>query len=392
MHGWGKAGAVPLLAMGCRWSLELEGLAEEERGPMLRRWERCAALSKDPRALVLDETVEPVRFAAAAAAAAEADPAGGGVTVVPDDPADLPYDLSRALTRRGIARLRGRGPLLLHAAALADGGRALVLVAPSGGGKSTAALSLGQVLGYVTDESVVVAEDGRLAPYPKAPSLLGQADDPTSKVEPAPDDLGLGPTPGEVTLTALLALRRDGTSPPAVVPVPLVDHLVALVPETSSLWLVEGGLDRLARAAVAGGAPAELRYAEVESCTEVVRDHLAAARPAHPGWTHHPPDAGSAWREEQPPPPSDVRPDAAVERAPWSDALEDEGVLLVLQGSRVTRVGGLAVPVWVACETPRTTDEIARDLVSSLGEHPDAAALVRQGVTSLVTAGLLRPA
>ena len=112
----------------------------------------AAELAADPTTLLLDDEPQVLRVGLAGD--------GTGATVVASDLELLPYVLSREITRLGLTRLRGR-VTLLHAAALADAdGRAVVLVAPSGGGKSTATSVLGQRLGYVTDESVVLRGDG----------------------------------------------------------------------------------------------------------------------------------------------------------------------------------------------------------------------------------------
>src|SRR5699024_2811620 len=153
------------------------------------------------------------------------------------------YTLSRELTRAGLLRLRGRASLL-HAAALADeGGRALVLVAASGGGKSTATRELGRGLGYISDETVVLLADGRIAPHPKPPSLIADPARPGDKVEPSPDELGLWATPASPRIAALLTLERDAAvTRPVIETVGLLDQVLAMLPQTSSTWWLPGGL------------------------------------------------------------------------------------------------------------------------------------------------------
>lgn len=395
-------GQVPLLAMGCRWSLDLDSLPAEEVEPMRERWSRCADLAVSPDALVLDERVETIRVRRSPTTPVDptgADAATGDeVTLYLGDPADLAYDLSRAVTRRGIHRLRGTGPLLLHAAALSDGGRATVLVAQSGGGKSTAARRLSQAFGYVTDESVVLTEDLALAPYPKPPSLIVDPDRPASKEEPAPDAIGMGATPADVELGALLGLRRDAeVTTPEIVEVDLADHLLEVIPETSSLWLVPGGgLDRLARAVTHGGPPAELRYAEIDECVDLLREHLAQARPAEPWWVHLPPPDGRAWLEQTPPPwdpeaaaTAEITADTPFVRAPWSDALDDDGALVILQGSRVFCLEATLRAVWLVCDVPLPVRDIVELVVALQGPHPEADDLVRESLRALHVQGIL---
>lgn len=400
-----SGGQVPLLAMGCRWSLDLDSLPADEVGPMRDRWARCAELAASPDALVLDESVEPIRVRRASTTDPDAEDASQPDTVPDDevtlylgDPADLAYDLSRAVTRRGIHRLRGTGPLLLHAAALSEGGRAIVLVAQSGGGKSTAARRLSQTFGYVTDESVVLTEDWAVAPYPKPPSIIVDPERPAHKDEPAPDAIGMGTTPVDVELGTLLGLRRDAeVSTPEIVEVDLAEHLLAIIPETSSLWLVPGGgLDRLARAVTRGGPPAELRYAEIDECVDLLREHLAQARPSDPSWVHLPPPDGQAWLEQTPPPwdpetaaTAEITADTPFVRAPWSDALDDNGALVVLQGSRVFCLEATLRAVWLVCDVPLSVRDIVDSVVALQGPHPEADDLVRQSVRALHVQGIL---
>ena len=315
----------------------------------------------------------------------------------------VPYALSREITRTGLMRLRGRATLL-HAAALADpDGRTLVLVAPSGGGKSTASRVLGARLGYVSDESVVLLEDGRIAPHPKPPSLIIDPQDRWHKEEPGPDELGLGPTPASPRLAVLLTLRRDEDCPePVIEEVGLIDQVLAVVPETSSTWWLEDGLDRLARAVTAGGPPARLRYAEVDTCHELVREHLARAASVAPTWEHLPAKGADRLPVDAAPEPTGAEvptaaDDAAIEegvalvRAPWSDAIACDGEVLVLAGGRPLRLAGAGAVIWRTATTPLDLDELTQRVVEEFGEHPQAADLVRAAAAELVAHGVLAP-
>lgn len=378
---------LDLVSMGCRWVLDLSELDATAAGEVAARWGRCAELASSAT-LVLDE--EPVTIAAT--------------------PSKAPYDLSRELTRAGLMRLRGR-VTLLHAAALADPtGRTLALVAPSGGGKSTATRVLGQHLGYVSDETVVLLPDHRIAPHPKPPSLVVDPADRWRKHEPSPDELGLGPTPTEPRLARLLTLSRDdAVLEPTIEPVGLIDQVLAILPETSSTWLVPGGLDHLARAATAGGPPARLRYAEADTCHDLVREHLAAPATPAPTWQHLPPpephDPGGMRTSSHDPremrtsshDPGEMRlaelgAGARVVRAPWSDAVAHEGEVLVLAGPSPLRLAGPGAVIWLAADTERTIDELTEAVVAELGEHLDAAGLVRAATVELLRHGALQHA
>ncbi len=363
---------LDLVTMGCRWVLDLSALDDAEAREMATRWQRCHELASTGT-LVLDD--EPSTIAARAPAA--------------------PYVLSRQLTRTGLQRLSGR-VVLLHAAALADeGGRALVLVAPSGGGKSTATRVLGRRLGYVSDESVILLEDHRIAPHPKPPSLVVDPAERSRKEEPPPDELGLAPTPAAPVLARLLTLARDPeVTEPTIEPVGLVDQLLAVLPETSSTWLLPDGLDRLARAVTAGGVPARLRYSEIEACHDLVRDHLAGEGSAPQVWEHLPPGEVQRWVDGETEPGTGEGTELGgadvLARAAWSDAVAVDGEVLVLIGATPLRLAGPGAAIWRAAGRGRPVGELVGEVVEELGEHPDAEPLVRQAALLLLRHRALR--
>lgn len=409
-----RSSIIPLLAGGCRWVVDTQEIDDATDESLRERWARSTLLGADEDTLVLDEAEHRIALRTGPLAA-PGEPDGGPdgeeglVQVAVLAPEHLPYDLSRAITRACIERLVGRA-LLLHSAALADDlGRCVVLTAPSGGGKSTAATVLGRRLGYVTDELVVVTEALALAPYPKPPSVVVDPDHPTRKDEPSPDDIGLRPTPARPRLACLLTLRRDETTEHAeIVPVPLADQLVAVIPETSSLWALPDPLDRLARVLVRGGGPAELRYREIAQAADLVAAHLATAPDGDPAvsWRHHPapPDRRITTSETDEVPPADQSPgadraardssgrDAGTarwRRAPWTDAVETDGRIVLLRGSQVAVLSGVGTTVWREAREPREHVALLELVVGELGPHPEADRLVGEAVAQLVDEDIL---
>lgn len=383
---------IDIVTMGCRWVLDVSDLAPDDADAMAQRWQRCAGLVSAPEALRLEDEPISVRVYEGDA---PTDVEPGTVLAGAASADRVPYALSREITRAGLMRLRGRATLL-HAAALADpAGRTLALVAPSGGGKSTATRVLGTRLGYVSDESVILLSDGRIAPHPKPPSLVIDAEDRFHKEEPAPDALGLGPTPPLPRLTALLTLSRDPeVTEPAVEEVGLIEQVLEVIPETSSTWWLDDGLDRLARAVTTGGPPARLRYAEIETCHELVREHLERAAPVDPTWEHLPAKGADrlpvdtlSFSED----PDGVRVDDGelLARAPWSDAIACDGEVLVLAGPRPLRLAGPGAVIWRAAGAPTTLDELSECVEAELGEHPQALDLTRAAVEQLLAHGVL---
>ena len=74
----------------------------------------------------------------------------------------------------------------------------------------------------------------------------------------------------------------------------------------------------------------------------------------------------------------------------WSDAIAHEGEVLLLVDSSPLRLAGPGAVIWRAAETPRTLDELTTAVVTELGDHPDAGALVRTAVDDLLEHGALR--
>lgn len=389
---------IDLLAMGCRWHLDTSTAPQEIHDGVVARWQRAIDLAQDPDALVLSADPERLDIRPLD----ELGPSGRMV-VIRDE--NFYYDLSRALTTRSIVRLLG-SVTLLHGGALATpDGATVALVAESGGGKSTATNHLGKQLGYVTDEAVVIDPEGRVAAFPKPPSIIVDPADPTRKDEAPPAAAGLLAAPTRLRLVSLMLLQRDPeAAQPAIVDVPLLAYLIELLPQTSSPWLIDGALDRLARLAVADGGPFALRYAEIGDCDALVGDHLrrASARqqeggpPVATSWDHHPAAAHQRPEGTAAPEGTELADDAElprlIVRAPWHDAIAHHDELLVLQRERPARLAGIGAVLWLAGEHPRTVDEFVGAAVTEVGDHPDAAGLVRQALLILLRVGVMQGA
>ena len=121
--------------------------------------------------------------------------------------------LSQQVTLAAIEAARGRA-WMLHAAGIATpDGAVVVLVGPSGRGKTTASRALGTVYGYVSDETVAIDDDGRVWPYRKPLSVI--EDSGARRRQLAPSALGLQPLPdAELRVAAVVLLDRDPSSIP----------------------------------------------------------------------------------------------------------------------------------------------------------------------------------
>ena len=165
---------------------------------------------------------------------------------------------------------------MLHAGGLCDtqSGAAIVYVAPGGTGKTTVSRTLGPGRGYISDETVAVGADGTIVSYPKPLSVrrgVGGIKD-----ETAPGSMGLESPPARPWLAGIVVLRRDlpWGEPVQVSQVGLLDALVMLAPETSSLTRMMSPLRRLGDVIEMGGGLRVVRYNEAAQLEPVIADVL----------------------------------------------------------------------------------------------------------------------
>lgn len=339
-------------AFGARWSLDTSALDAGARERLHVLWERCRV----PGLRASDVGVEPF--------------------VVTDSD---PYAVSREITLASLRRRRGSA-VLLHAAGLSRGDRAIALVGESGAGKSTASRVLGRHFGYLSDETVAIEADGRVAPYPKPVSVITDPQAPWDKGEWSPDELGLRKASEPAYLTGLVVLERDsGRTVPELIELPLVDALLAVIAQSSSLPLLDRPLHRLAELASGSGGPYLLRYSEIGDCIDLLSTLLDGPDANHrQPWTSVP---------FSPIPPQST--DTPIMRAPWRDAVHGEGGTLVLIDETPIRLGPVGEVLWRVAAAPISRDDAYAAVVAALGEHPDAARAVDDGIASLIQLGLL---
>lgn len=369
-------------AFGAKWSLVMDDLDPADRDRLHVLWEACRV----PSARATDDGVEPFEIS---------------------DPD--PYAVSRALTLASIRRRRGTA-VMLHAAGLAQGCRAVALVGPSGTGKSTAARTLGQHFGYLTDETFTIEADDRVSPYPKPVSIITDPEQPFAKTESSPAELGLREVSEAAYLHAVVVLERDAAHvTPELVPLSVVDAVLAVIKESSSQPLLERSLHRLASLVSSGGGPYLLRYSEIGESVGLIRDLFEVADGVEgeawgstPGTAGAPPDFPTDGPEPvlQDEPGSDagegvevvdaVEGSTLVERAPWRDAIHGERDSVVLIDHTPVRLGPIGEVIWDMAAEPVTVAEALTAVVDTFGAHPDAEALVTQGVTDMLGSGVLR--
>ncbi|GAA1930637.1 hypothetical protein [Nocardioides marmoribigeumensis] len=248
-----------VLGLTAKVTLDDKQLAAEVR----RAWSACLL---DTSAAVPDLVIEPDRTDSQV----EVRGASGASKPQDDLAAGLEH-LTQALTVTAIEALAGQR-LMLHACAVARGDRSVVLVGPSGMGKTTVATVLGRRWSYVTDECVSVAGDGRVTPFPKPLSVIGAG---PAKTQVAPTELGLTPCAERTTPAGLVLLRRDpGAGEPTVERVSTARAVALLAEHTSYLTQLERPLARVADLVHAVGGLQVVTYAEAVHLAPLVEEHL----------------------------------------------------------------------------------------------------------------------
>lgn len=202
-----------------------------------------------------------------------------GADVHSPDINEIMHNLSPAVTREIIGAQAGR-LIMLHAAALADPrtGAAAVLVAPSGTGKTTAAMTLGRTFAYLTDETAGITEGGEVLAYRKPLSVI---ESPLFKTQTAPSGMGLITEATAGRLAALYILERDPNHHgfPDVVALGTIDALAELAPEVSFLGRFDRPLHRLADVLHRAGGAKRVTYREAQDLAPLLIRDLGKVTP-----------------------------------------------------------------------------------------------------------------
>ena len=194
---------------------------------------------------------------------------GDGATVMRWEGEDLwvssEHAPSRVLIEAAVCRTLVGQPslLLLHAGAVVIEGAALLLVAPSGGGKTTLTMALSdRGHGLLTDELALWdRRDGAIVPFPRTlfPRQPGVRDDSAPRLARSPNDWG--PRPGRTGLGGALFLGEQGAEVAFRPFVPSLETLTELRPLThsflvASTWGMTEGAWLVRYASVAAGLAA----------------------------------------------------------------------------------------------------------------------------------------
>ncbi|WP_435743086.1 PqqD family peptide modification chaperone [Microbacterium sp. PMB16] len=301
-----------------------------------------------------------------------------------DDDAALSW-LSTEVTIAALAHRRSDPVWMLHAAGLADeAGRVVVLSAPSGTGKTTAARHLSQRLSYVSDETVGIDVTGRVVPYRKPLSIIREHS--AHKDQLALSSInGVRPLAEDLRVAKIVVIERspDGPEEPRLDELDLSEALELLGPQTSYLSEGEAPLQLIAAILDATGGAVRIRYRDVTHIDDLIDSLLRTeARPIEPR---------AARPREQAVASTSA---GAVVRAAVVDELERDGRTVLLRrtplGGQVHVLDGIGPALWAAADG-RSLDGLVEAVVAAHGapEGADARTLVDAAVQELVADGLL---
>ncbi len=307
--------------------------------------------------------------------------------------ADVPVsdEMALRLTWRvniaGIESRAGRS-LMLHAAGLAlPDGSVLGLVAPSGTGKTTAAVVLGRAgYGYVTDETLAIDPDTlAVETFAKPLSVIDAGHE--EKQLLGPDDLGLGLCPDPLRLTRLVALdRRPEHGSPHLRPASLSEAVPLLVAQSSAIARLPRPLQRIEALLDAVGGLQVLEYADISDALPLIETLMG--EPAAPPTTAPVAEAGPGDD-----PASDAGPGTVglplLARSEVTDVLAHDEGLFVLAGEQLVELSPLGEAVFLAAGGGKSLGDLHAAAVAAVGPHPRSEELVSQAVDHLVARGLL---
>lgn len=273
----------------------------------------------------------------------------------------------------------GQG-LLFHAAAYSDaGGAAVLLVGPSGAGKTTAVSRLAGPTSYLSDETCLVDEDGGVVPYPKPLSVVGAG---REKAQISAAELGLPIHPSATAPIArvLVIDRRDERSAdaPKVTRLGSVEGILAVIPQLSGLGSHPTPLVALARLNRRIGGFERLVYRDAHDID-----------PATGPQTSRPLDDGDlAYRLAPRRHPHEPGGHGLLQ-APVDDAVEFSDALLTARAGEVRCLTGIAMTVWRATARPTPADVLLDRLRAEHGRVPDDVEHFHRIIHELIEGGVL---
>ncbi|WP_198154364.1 PqqD family protein [Neomicrococcus aestuarii] len=372
-----------------RGAIDIAGLSPSETTLIFEAWSRC-----NPRLI--------------SGAEANSEPASD--TLIRNDNEYWNVFHERVVYRATAAAIgSGQGSLLMfHGAALKDpeSPKTFVLVAESGGGKTTATRTLGRSFEYLTDETVGIDADYSVFQFPKPLSIL-EGDLVRPKIQHGPDELELLAPSGPANLSLVCLLHRDkdgNVEAPFAEHVNIVDAISLIAPQTSSLSRMDRGLVRLCEAIDRTGGVRRLHYSEASDLTRLMADLLharphATAATAGLNGTRPAELTTSSDVRERWIPAENLRPLDTPEARPVGleymrlnvdDAVYfDDGTLCVLMGEKFTMLNGVGPLVWELLESPMTLEDIVEEARDIENSPADVDRILSDALESLLANGII---
>ncbi|GGH62404.1 hypothetical protein [Rothia aerolata] len=286
--------------------------------------------------------------------------------------------LTVEVTLRLLEALAGKLSLF-HAAALGDSASraAMILIGPSGRGKTTAARFLGRHFAYLSDETAVVQPNHTVRPYPKPLSVIDNPHQPKVQYDPAAAGLSpAAPDDFSYTLRRIILLdRREEPVEAHLEPVALADALLEIVEQTSGLVKTEDGVGKLIALIEACGGVQRLTYHEIHQALDLLRENLQkpTLAQAFPVKYFAPTEAGSLQRGQ-------------LHRAPAASGFLMDERLLILQDSQFFELSPFAADCWLAAGQAVSLGELKVQLEKIYGPIPgeDFSRVIEQMVEARV--------
>jgi hypothetical protein len=196
--------------------------------------------------------------------------------------------ITRAITEINTTAVAGLRLLAIHAGVVASGSGVVAFPAPSAAGKSTlTAASVLAGLDYLSDEALILTEEGTVMPYPKPLSLsaqtrrmlgLGSGDWPGSdgkEVAMTAADLGGSIGRGDGELRHVVMLRR-GAHKPTLLRLPSVEIVSALLGHSFNHYLRPEAAYRLACRLAEKSEIWRLTFDHPRPAAELIKERLTA--------------------------------------------------------------------------------------------------------------------
>lgn len=293
--------------------------------------------------------------------------------------------LTVEVTLKMLEQLAGK-TTLFHAAALGHEAsqKGMILIGPSGRGKTTASRFLGQHFLYLSDETSVIDSDFHLHPYPKPLSVIVDPARPKQQINPVDEGMrALSPLNDEIELAHMVLLnRQDGVPTPYAERVPLADALLGMVSETSGLDVSEKGLNKLNDLINHCGGVLRVTYTEIGDTLPIFTSLFEGGLSLDGEWQ---PEAIELLESNE---------DATIAEVNTAARAKDTSLLqvgeryLMVSGRQLLEPSNLCIDIWARLEKPMPSDQLKKELMEDYGEIPDET--YQAFISDLRGAGILQ--